>query len=49
MIAAWTTVFNKDIHGGNPPNLDDIRTERIELDEFTKHLIGRHNPKKGRS
>ena len=47
MIPGWTIVFIQGIHGSNTPKIDNIRTERIKLDEFTRHLIGRHNPKKG--
>ena len=43
MIAGWTTVLNQDIHGSNHHNLDDIRPERIKLDEFSKHLIGKYH------
>ena len=43
MIAGWTTVLNQGIHGGNPPNLDDVTTERMKLDEFARQLIGRHH------
>ena len=42
MISGWTTVLNQSIHGGNPPNLKDVKTERSQLDEFVRQLIGRH-------
>ena len=42
MISGWTTVLNQIIHGGNPPNLHDVKTECTKLDEFVRQLIGRH-------
>ena len=42
MIAGWNTVLNQGIHYGSPPDLHDLTTEIIKLDEFTRHLIGRH-------
>ena len=38
MISGWTTVLNQGIHGDTPPNLYDVITERIKLDEFGKTL-----------
>ena len=43
MITGWTTVLDQGIHIDNLPNLDDVRTEIIKLDEFSRQLIGRHH------
>ena len=42
MISGWTTVLNQGIHGGNPPNLSAIRTEKEKVFPFVTYLLGRH-------
>ena len=42
MISGWTTMLNQGIHGGNPPNMSAIRTDKEKVLPFVKHLLGRH-------
>ena len=42
MISGWTTVLNQSIHGGNPPNLRDVKTECSKLNDFVNNLIVCH-------
>ena len=42
MISGWTTMLNQGIHGGNPPNLNMIMTDKEKLAPFVMEVLGRH-------
>ena len=42
MISGWTAMLNNNIHGGNPPTLNAITTEKDKVAPFVKELLGRH-------
>ena len=35
-------MLNNGIHGGNPPNLNAIKTDKDKLAMFVMELLGRH-------
>ena len=41
-ISGWTTMLDNNIHGGNPPNLNAIKTDKDKLATFVMELLGRH-------
>ena len=42
-LAGWTTSYGNDVIGGEPPNLEDITTERDQLTEFVNQVFA-HDP-----